>query len=422
MAFRTSRTSRTSRTFSAFCAKIKCYFSFAEFRVANFSPYPRALLPVLRERAQQYPVLTVTGPRQAGKTTLCQQAFAHLPYANLERPDTREFARSDPAGFLSQYAQSGAVLDEVQRAPDLLSWIQALVDEHRRPGHFVLTGSHNFDLMRSVTQSLAGRTALLQLLPMSVNELRAVGLRLSTDALIVRGGYPRIHAGGLPPATALADYFATYVERDLRELAEVRNLDQFRRFVRLAAGRVGQVLNLHSLAADVGVSDPTARAWISLLEASYVIRLLPPWFANIGKRLIKAPKLYFCDTGLAAWLVGITDERQLAAHPLRGPLFENLVVMEFVKHMLNQGRTPQLHFYRDAAGLEVDLVVEDGMPPGQIGLVEIKAGQTFHADFLRGIHRVEQAVGVPVHKRMLVYGGLTSYVRAGVHVVGLAAS
>ena len=380
--------------------------------------FERTLLPVARQRARQYPVVTVTGPRQAGKTTLCRAAFAELPYVNLERPDHRDFALADPAGFMGRYAE-GAVLDEIQRAPDLLSWIQAAVDERKRPGQFVLTGSHNFDLLRNVSQSLAGRTALLQLLPMSINELRAAGLTLSVDAMVVRGGYPRIHADGLEPSVALADYFATYVERDLRQLAELRNLDEFRRFVRLAAGRVGQVLNLHSLAADVGVSDHTARAWLSLLEASYIVRLLPPWFANIGKRLIKAPKLYFCDTGLAAWLIGIQSEAQLANHPLRGGLFENLVVMEFVKHAVHNGLTPALHYYRDSAGTEVDLVVEHGVPPGHLGLVEVKAGQTFHPDFLVPMRRLEQWVKAPIARRMLVFAGEGQHVRDGVEVVGL---
>ncbi|MBE7419292.1 MAG: ATP-binding protein [Ideonella sp.] len=380
--------------------------------------FRRTLLPVLQQRARQFPVVTVTGPRQAGKTTLCREAFGALPYVNLERPDHRDFAQADPAAFMARYS-GGAVLDEIQRVPALLSWIQVAVDEHRRAGQFILTGSHSFDLMRGVSQSLAGRTALLHLLPMSINELRAAGLQLGVDAMIVRGGYPRIHADRLDPATTLADYFATYVERDLRQLAELRNLDEFRRFVRLAAGRVGQVLNLHSLGNDVGVSDHTARAWLSLLEASFVVQLLPPWFANIGKRLIKSPKLYFCDTGLAAWLIGIQREEQLASHPLRGSLFENLVVMEFVKQAVHSGLTPALHYYRDSAGVEVDLVVEHGVPPGQLGLVEIKAGQTFRPEWLAPLRRLEQWVEVPVARRMLVYGGNERYVREGVEVVGL---
>lgn len=273
-----------------------------------------------------------------------------------------------------------------------------------------------------MTQSLAGRTALLQLLPMSIAELRAAGVSTTTPRLLHAGGYPRIHADGLDPAVTLADYFATYVERDLRQLIELRNLDEFRRFIRLAAGRVGQVLNLHALAADAGVSDPTARAWVALLQASYIVRLLPPWFANLGKRLVKSPKLYFCDTGLAAWLIGIAEENQLATHPLRGNLFENLVVMEFVKHALNRGEPVALHYFRDQAGFEVDLVVEQGVPPGQVGLVEVKSGQTAHADFLKPIQRLTTLLGENrVARRMLVFGGDEDYQREGVEVVGLQA-
>jgi predicted AAA+ superfamily ATPase len=262
---------------------------------------------------------------------------------------------------------------------------------------------------------------LLHLLPLSINELLAGEATANPDALIFRGGYPRIHAEDMDPSATLADYFATYVERDLRQLTELRNLDEFRRFVRLAAGRVGQVLNLQSLANDVGVSGHTAKAWMSLLEASYIVRLLPPWFTNIGKRLIKAPKLYFCDTGLAAWLIGLTDVAQVATHPLRGALFENLVVTEFFKHALNQGRQPRLHFFRDSYGLEVDLVVEDGLGPGELGLVEIKSGQTFQPGWLASMQKVAQLLPEPVSRRMLVFGGEGGYVRNGVEVVGLRA-
>jgi uncharacterized protein len=247
----------------------------------------------------------------------------------------------------------------------------------------------------------------------------ASGATPAGDTLMFAGGYPRIHADKLDPTVTLADYFATYVERDLRQLVALRNLDEFRRFVRLAAGRVGQVLNLHSLAADVGISDPTAREWLHLLEAGYVVRTLRPWFANLGKRLVKSPKLYFCDVGLATWLLGITDAAQLATHPLRGHLFENLVVMEFVKHALNQGRPAALHYYRDSSGLEVDLLVEYGLPPGQIGLVEIKAGRTYHGDFATAVNRLAAALGPKVRRRMVVYGGDEGYVHEGVEVVGL---
>lgn len=384
-------------------------------------PIRRHLLPTLLTRARQFPVITLTGPRQSGKTTLCRQAFAAKPYANLERPDTRAFAEQDPAGFLAQFPD-GALIDEVQRVPQLLSWIQVRVDERSVPGQFILTGSHQFDLMAAISQSLAGRTALLQLLPLSINELREAGLSSATDRLLHAGGYPRIHADALDPSTVLGDYFETYVERDLRALIELRHMEEFRRFVRLAAGRVGQLLNLHALAADVGVSDPTARQWMNLLQASYIVYLLPPWFANIGKRLTKAPKLYFYDVGLAAWLMGIQHEMQVATHPLRGSLFENVVVLEFLKHACNRGERAHMHFWRDSSGVEVDLLVENGMPPGSLGLVEVKSGQTFHSDFLKSLHRTAALLAPRVQRQMLVYGGNERYVRDGVEVVGLQAS
>jgi len=383
-------------------------------------PFKRHMTPLLRQRAAISPVVTVTGPRQSGKTTLCRQAFGELPYANLERPDIRDFAQEDPRSFLQAFAQGG-VIDEIQRVPDLLSWIQVMVDEQRPAAPLVLTGSHQIDLLKGVSQSLAGRTSLLQLLPMSVNEIREAGLHRSTDALIHQGGYPRIHAERLDPSVVLSDYFATYAERDLRQLMEVRRLDDFRRFVRLAAGRVGQVLNVHSLAADAGVSDRTARDWLSVLEASHLVWLLPPWHENLGKRLTKAHKLYFCDVGLAAWLIGITQAAQLSSHPLRGALFENLVVMEFVKHALHRGERPDLHFFRDSNGLEVDLLVGNGLPPGQLGLVEIKSGQTVSSSWFKPMERVAQALGpTRIGRRMMIYGGSEHQMRQGVEVVGFS--
>lgn len=360
----------------------------------------RHLLPVLHDRAGLLPVVTVTGPRQSGKTTLCRLAFPDRPYLNLEQPDTRDFARSDPRAFLGA-VRDGAIIDEIQRVPELLSWIQVEVDARPVPGRFILTGSHQFELSRHVAQSLAGRTALLRLLPLSLAELAQSAL-LTTDELLHRGGYPRIHADGLDPAMALGDYFETYVQRDLRELVQLRHLAEFERFVRLAAGRVGQVLNLQALAADVGISGHTAREWITLLEASFIVFRLPPWFANIGKRLVKSPKLYFYDVGLAAWLVGIRQADYLATHPLRGHLFENLAVLEVMKTYANAGQRPDLHFFRDSAGNEVDLVLEHG---GTLNLIEIKSARSVAPDAMRGAAAVRRGLGGHMTWAALVYDG-----------------
>ncbi|MEZ5451749.1 MAG: ATP-binding protein [Thiothrix sp.] len=362
---------------------------------------PRHLLPVVKNRAEQYPVITVTGPRQSGKTTLCKQAFPDKPYANLERPDTRDFARSDPRGFLAQFGD-GAVLDEIQRVPELLSWIQVEVDEKKQMGQFVLTGSHQFELSREISQSLAGRTALLKLLPLSMAELQDAGLPVTADSLLYKGGYPRIYEQALDPAMVLGDYFETYVQRDLRELVQLKNLQLFEKFVRLTAGRSGQLLNMQSLANDVGVSGYTINEWINLLEASYIVFRLPPWFANVGKRLIKSPKLYFYDVGLAAWLMGITREEHLATHPLRGNLFENLVVLEVFKTFYNRGERPNAYFYRDSAKNEADLVLEAG---DGLRLLEIKAAQTVASDAMRPAQKVAGILGERVQQLALVYGG-----------------
>ena len=373
----------------------------------------RDLSETLKARAALYPVVTVTGPRQSGKTTLCKACFPEKPYSNLERPDTREFATSDPAGYLSQFPL-GAVIDEIQRVPELLSWIQVRVDEHNVAGEFILTGSHQFELNRHISQSLAGRTALLNLLPLSVSELRAYGAPCGIGRLLHAGGYPRIHADDLDPTVALGDYFSTYVERDLRELINLRNIRQFELFVRLAAGRTGQLLNLQSIAADTGISGVTAKEWLSLLEASFIVFLLPPWFANIGKRLTKTPKLYFHDVGLASWLLGIRQESHLDVHPLKGQLFENLVVLEIMKRLMNQGKHPQLHFYRDSSGLETDLVFEEG---DGLVITEIKSGQTIAGEAFASLQKTRKILGERVKKMYLIYGGTERQQRTDVEVL-----
>ncbi len=343
---------------------------------------PRTMAGYAASAFAKYPVVTVTGPRQSGKTTLARATFADKPYANLENPVTRQFAEEDPLAFLNQYPQ-GAIIDEIQRVPDLLSYIQVIVDEKRTNSLFVLTGSQQFELMRGISQSLAGRTALLKLLPLSLSEL-SPHFSLSVDELLFNGFYPRIYDQGIAPDQAYGDYFETYVERDLRQLINIKNLSLFQRFVKLCAGRCGQLLNLNSLANDTGISQSTAREWMTVLEASYIVFLLQPFHANIGKRLIKSPKIYFYDVGLASWLCGIEDQRQIPTHPLRGNLFENMVIMETLKYRYNQGKRNNLYFYRDSNGNEVDLLYTMGQ---DLLPIEIKSGQTITPSYFRGLKK-----------------------------------
>ena len=365
---------------------------------------------------EQYPFVTVTGPRQSGKTTLCRAAFPGLEYVNLEAPDRREFAQSDPRGFLSRLGE-GAVLDEIQRVPELLSYLQVLADEARRNSLFVLTGSEQFRLSEAIGQSLAGRTALLRLLPFSIAEMRQAGASDSVDDVLYSGFYPRIHDQGLEPRQALGDYFETYVERDVRRIGEIRNLSIFRRFVRLCAGRAGQLANLTALGADAGVSHTTARHWLTILEASYIVFQLPPFFANIRKRLVKSPKLYFYDVGLASHLIGIEHAGQVATHPLRGALFENAVVVEALKHRFNRGRRSNLSFFRDTRGFECDLLYENG---NGMGAIEIKSGATVASDWFDALDRIA-GVLPRVGLRAVVYGGSERQTRRKGEVVPLAA-
>jgi predicted AAA+ superfamily ATPase len=373
---------------------------------------------VLLQRAALYPVVTVLGPRQSGKTTLCRMAFPDKPYVNLEQPDVRDFAQQDPKAFLAQYPD-GAVLDEIQNVPTLLSWLQVLTDADPRKGRFVLTGSHQLQVNAHITQSLAGRTAVLELLPLSLSELAAVGdgVTLGPDdvnRMMLQGGYPRIHAQDLPPEVMLSDYFATYVERDVRQLINLRHLREFGQCVRLLAGRTGQLLNQTSLGNEVGVSSNTITQWLSLLEASFLVFSLAPWSVNIGKRLVKSPKVYFYDVGLACWLLGIKTVEQLQHHPLRGALFENLVVVEVMKSLRNQGLRDPLYFFRDSNGLEVDLLLEhaDG-----VQLIEIKASQTVAAPLFKNLRTVSALLGERVKSQHLVYGGDLRQARTDVDVL-----
>jgi hypothetical protein len=364
----------------------------------------RDLTPRLRKAAREFPAVTVTGPRQSGKSTLCKAVFPGLPYVSLEAPDVRTFATEDPRAFLAQFPD-GAVLDEVQRAPELPSYLQGLIDADPRPGRWILTGSQNLALLESVSQSLAGRTALLNLLPLAWSEvLRFRAPPQTLEEAVFTGGYPAIFDRRLEPSDWLGAYVGTYVERDVRTISNVGDLVTFQRFLELCAGRTSQLVNHSALAADAGISQPTAKAWLSVLETSFLAFRLPAFHANLRKRLVKMPKLHLVDTGLACWLLGIRSPEQLRSHPLRGPLFETWVVTEIRKHRMNGGDGTGLSFYRDRDAAEADLVVERG---GGLTLVEAKASQTASPSLFAGVQRVRGHVEGPSRpcEVVVTYGG-----------------
>lgn len=332
--------------------------------------------------ARGFPVLVITGPRQSGKTTLAQTAFPGYAYVSLEDPDVRQRVAADPRGFLAAHAK-GLVLDEAQRVPELLSYLQTVVDADRRPGRFVITGSQNLRLAQAVTQSLAGRAGFLELLPLSYREGAAAFEPLSLDELLVRGSYPAVHSTDVAASDWHASYVASYLERDVREISRVADLLQFQRFMRLMAARCGQLLNLNAVANELGIAQTTARDWLAVLEASYIAFRLPPFHTNFGKRLVKAPKLYFHDSGLAAWLLGVRSASAMNIHPMRGALFECLCITEYLKHLQNHGAAGTPYFWRDNIGNEVDLLIEEG---GRLYPVEFKSGATFQAEWLRPLH------------------------------------
>ena len=362
----------------------------------------RDLTDKLKAAAKSFPAVTLTGPRQSGKSTLCRAVFPKHAYANLEAPDVRSFALADPRGFLAQYPH-GAILDEVQRCPELPSYLQGIIDKDPIPGKWILTGSQNLILLESVSQSLAGRTAVLHLLPLARSEVRRFdGYSEDLDEAMLAGGYPRIFDQKLSPADWIGAYVGTYLERDVRTITNVGDLVTFQRFLELCAGRTAQLLNLSALAADTGISQSTAKAWLSVLETSFIVFRLPPLHTNIRKRLVKMPKLHFHDTGLACWLLGIRNASQLRRHPLRGAIFETWVVSETLKHRTNRGERGGLFFYRDQHGTEADLVVESGI---QRVIVEAKAGQTASDDMLSAARRIKAALGDDSCKVVAIYGG-----------------
>ena len=395
---------------------------------------PRHLTPALKRAAERYPVVTVTGPRQSGKTTLVRAVFPGHRYVSLEAPDVRARAIADPRGFLARGDRM--ILDEIQRAPELLSYVQGLVDEDGRPSRFVVTGSQNLLLLRSVSQTLAGRTALLLLPPFSLAELYGfpalnpseldrrgaapapqVATRLSeTDpwATLLAGFYPPVHDRGLSPRAWMADYFRTYVERDLREVTQVLDLRTFETFVRLAAARTATELNLSGLAADAGITHQTARRWLTALEIGYVATTLPPHHASYRKRLRKRPRLHFLDSGLVCYLLGIEDAATLERHPLRGAIFESFVVAELMKAFAARRRDPRLYFWRDATGHEIDILIDAGR---RLIPVEVKSGRTVPPDAISSLRWWTSIPSNPNRGGVLVHGGTEDFDLSGVRVL-----
>lgn len=364
--------------------------TFLEF-ISEFVPlgvYPRQSAPLLDRLARQFKAVAVVGPRQSGKTTLVRSAFADKPYVTLESPDTRAFAVSDPRGFLARYPD-GAVLDEAQRTPELFSYLQELLDASDARGRFILTGSNHFLLQENISQSLAGRIAYLQLLPFTFNELPP-GTFTDPDGWMLQGGYPPLFDERTDRDTWFANYIRTYVERDVRLIRNITDLHAFERFLRLCAARVGQLLNMTNLATETGVDGKTVAGWLGVLESSFIIHLLRPHHVNFNKRVVKMPKLYFVDTGLACALLGIRDTTTLAVHPFRGALFENAVISELRKLAWHQGLLTGFHFWRDSKGREVDLLLEEN---GRVRAIEIKSGRTVQPDLFRGLEQWSELSG-----------------------------
>ena len=358
----------------------------------------RELSAVIEEAYRYFSVITITGPRQSGKTTLIRNLFPHLPYYSLENLDVRSFAENDPIAFLNQHVK-GMILDEVHNAPNLLSYIQGMVDEDA-DRRFILSGSSQFAMLKKVSQSLAGRTAVFELLPLSYSEVRETVTDTPLDHLLFNGFYPAIYSGRNVPKFLYPAYMKTYLDKDVRDLLQIKDMMQFHMFIRLCAGRVDSLFKASELA--IGISSHTVTAWLSVLQASYIVTLLPPYFENTRKRLTKTPKLYFMDTGLACYLLGIESSEQLSRDKMRGALFENFIVTEALKRRYNQGKESNLYFYRDSNQNEIDLLLKKGS--GLYG-IEIKSAMTYHEDFEKTLKQMNNWIKVPIEGKAVVYAG-----------------
>ncbi|PWG67042.1 ATP-binding protein [Bifidobacterium callitrichidarum] len=378
---------------------------------------PRLLGKQAKQLAQWFPVISITGPRQSGKSTLAKAMFPDYDYVNLENPGTRKAAIDDPVGFIRQ-RPSKLIVDEAQYAPDLFSMIQVASDERGGQGQYVLSGSQNFLLLKRIRQSLAGRVGLVKLLPFSYQEAVQADQTLTPDAFMLQGGYPRIYDTGMPLAVFFSNYVDTYIERDVSEYLDVRNLADFRRFLTLCALSSGALVNYTNIANELGVSPRTVKAWMSILESSYLAFHLMPFYTNARKQVVKTPKLYFYDTGLLCHLLGIRTVEALIAHPKFGDIFENLIIAETMKQHLNAGRDPQLFFYRDASKVEVDLL--DFTDPNNRLMIEIKSGQTYHDRFARHLTLIGDVLDVPREQQYVVSRVEQSYVSQGIHVTTAA--
>lgn len=361
----------------------------------------RDLEETLKRISEQYPAITLTGPRQSGKTTILKKVFTNKPYFNMEEPDTRLKFISDPRGFLKQLP-FGAIFDEFQNVPELPSYLQSIIDEKQSPGLFILSGSQQLEIINKVSQSLAGRTAIVKLLPLTLSEVSQVKNNLSLNELLLNGFYPRLYDKNLEPELLYKSYFETYIQRDLHQLMNIKHLDQFQRFVHLCAGRIGNIFVASQLANEIGVSVPTIQNWLSILEASYIIFFLSPYFSNINKRIIKAPKIYFYDVGFASYLLNIQTIEQMDRDPLRGALFENLVILELIKKQYNQAKESNLFFYRDQSQNEVDVIIKKGH---ELIPIEIKLSSTFNPSLFKNLKYFKKIFPDQINNQYLVYTG-----------------